>query len=107
MTKYLSQAFTPHPLKIFLLLLLDPTLPFLNHGSFGATPVPVFKQWQAWQRQRVKFLARDLEGLLQDARKILAAYFHADADDLIHIPNAIFGMNFVARSCRWRPATRC
>lgn len=31
------------------LFLLDPTVVFLNHGSFGATPRPVFEVYQEWQ----------------------------------------------------------
>ena len=30
-------------------LLLDPEVIFLNHGSFGATPVAVFDDYQKWQ----------------------------------------------------------
>ena len=45
---------------------LDPTVTFLNHGSFGATPRSVFEAYQAWQlrleRQPVLFLARELDG---------------------------------------------
>jgi len=40
--------------------LLDPEITFLNHGSFGATPEPVFHEYQRWQRelesQPVEFL---------------------------------------------------
>jgi isopenicillin-N epimerase len=42
--------------------ILDPQIIFLNHGSFGATPKPVFDIYQAWQseleHQPVEFLDR-------------------------------------------------
>ena len=31
--------------------MLDPNIVFLNHGSFGACPRPVFEIYQAWQRK--------------------------------------------------------
>jgi isopenicillin-N epimerase len=49
--------------------LLDPTVVFLNHGSFGACPKPVFAQFQHWQleleRNPVEFLGRRSAGLLR------------------------------------------
>jgi len=61
--------------------LLDPSVTFLNHGSFGATPRAVFETYQEWQleleRQPVLFLARRLEGLLAEARAALGAYVGA------------------------------
>ena len=81
---------------------LDPNVIFLNHGSFGATPKPVFAEYQDWQRrlenQPVLFLGRELDHLLFDARKELGRYLNADPADLIFIPNATFGVNLVARS---------
>jgi isopenicillin-N epimerase len=45
---------------------------FLNHGSYGASPRPVFAAYQRWQRELeaepVEFLGRKLSGLLADAR---------------------------------------
>jgi isopenicillin-N epimerase len=86
------------------LYLLDPDVTFLNHGSFGATPRPVFDAYQAWQRrlewQPVRFLGTELAGHLAEARAALGSYLHADADDLVYIPNATFGVNVVARSLR-------
>jgi isopenicillin-N epimerase len=31
--------------------LLDKSVTFLNHGSFGACPIPVFEEYQRWQRE--------------------------------------------------------
>jgi len=80
---------------------------FLNHGSFGACPRPVFEMYQRWQReleaQPVEFLGRRLGGLLAEARERLAAYLGAHADDLVFVPNATYGMNIVARSLGLQP----
>ncbi|MBN2045208.1 MAG: aminotransferase class V-fold PLP-dependent enzyme [Anaerolineales bacterium] len=89
------------------LFLLDPEITFLNHGSFGATPKPVWDVYLAWQarleRQPVKFMARELSGELKKARRVLGQYLNADADDLVFIPNATFGVNLVARSLDLKP----
>lgn len=81
---------------------LDPDVAFLNHGSFGATPKEVFAIYQEWQRrlehQPVKFLGREIQGLLAEARQSLGSYLNADKDDLIFVPNATTGVNIVARS---------
>lgn len=89
----------PLPKELFL---LDPTVIFLNHGSFGATPRPVFEQYQTWQRelerQPVEFLGRRFDSLMREARAALAAYVHVGVDDLVYVPNATTGLNIVARS---------
>jgi len=82
--------------------LLDPDVAFLNHGSFGACPRPVFESYQAWQRELerepIDFLDRRLPALLADARGAFAAYLHADASDIAFVPNATTGVNLAARS---------
>ncbi len=84
------------------LFLLDPDVVFLNHGSFGATPRPVFDRYQQWQRelerQPVEFLGVRLADLLRDARARLGAYVHTAPDNLVFVPNATTGCNIVARS---------
>lgn len=84
------------------LFLLDPDVVFLNHGSYGATPRPVFAAYQEWQRrlerQPVYFFSHVLEGELRSAREALGAYVNAAADDLVFVHNATFGVNVVARS---------
>jgi isopenicillin-N epimerase len=89
------------------LFLLDPEVVFLNHGSFGATPRPVFEAYQEWQRrlerQPVQFLAGELMGHLRQARQALGEYVGALADDLAFVPNATVGVNLVARSLALEP----
>lgn len=84
------------------LFLLDPEIVFLNHGSFGATPRPVFAAYQAWQRrlerQPVAFLLDELPGHLAAARRDLGCFLNAGPDDVVYVPNATFGVNVVARS---------
>ena len=57
------------------LFLLDPDIVFLNHGSFGACPRPVFDVYREWQaeleRQPVEFLNRRVWDLLAEARREL------------------------------------
>ncbi len=81
---------------------LDPSIHFLNHGSFGACPKPVFAAYQDWQlrleRQPVEFLGRRVNGLLAESRTALADYLHAAADDLVYFPNPTTAVNMVARS---------
>lgn len=87
--------------------LLDPDVHFLNHGSYGATPRPVFADYHAWQlrmeRQPVQFFGRDLTGLLKEARDLLATYLGTDGDNLVYVPNATFGVNIIARSIALQP----
>lgn len=87
--------------------LLDPDTVFLNHGSYGACPRPVFDAWQGWQREiernPVLFLGRRSAALLREARARLADYLGARPDDLVFIPNATHGVNVVAQSLRLQP----
>ncbi|MBZ4419645.1 aminotransferase class V-fold PLP-dependent enzyme [Myxococcus sp. RHSTA-1-4] len=86
---------------------LDPEVRFLNHGSFGACPTAVLQR-QSELRARleaepVRFLHREVEPLLDEARAALAAFLDADADDLAFVTNATTGVNTVLRSLRFAP----
>ncbi len=87
--------------------LLDPDTVFLNHGSYGACPRPVFDAWQGWQREMernpVLFLGRRSAGLLRHARERLATYLGAGVDDLVFVSNATTGVNIVAKSLKLKP----
>lgn len=91
--------------------LLEDNVIFLNHGSFGACPRPVFAAYQAWQQrleaQPVRFLGREVWAHLAEARRVLADYLTTNvttsADNLVFVPNATFGVNVVARSLALGP----
>jgi len=91
------------------LFLLDPEIIFLNHGSFGACPRPVFAEYQRLQleleREPVEFLGlrRRFPKLIGAARERLATYVCARPDDLVLVPNATMAVNMVARSLHLRP----
>ena len=82
--------------------LLDPDVIFLNHGSFGAAPRPVFESYQHWQRELeanpVHFLGSRAPDLLAAAREKLGGFINACGDDLAFVPNVTYGLNVVARS---------
>ena len=87
--------------------LLDPGVTFLNHGSYGACPRPVFARYQELQRELernpVEFLARRFNELTAGSRAALAAFVGARPDDLVFVPNATAGLNAAIRSLRLEP----
>ncbi len=87
--------------------LLDADVTFLNHGSFGACPIPVLElQTQLRQQlecQPVDFFVRQWESLLDQARRQLAEFVGVQAEDLVFVPNATTGINSVLRSLSFSP----
>jgi len=82
--------------------MLDPDVIFLNHGSFGSTPKPVFDVYQNWQRelerQPVEFLDRRFAERMVESRTVLAGYLGTRQDNLVYVTNTTMGVNIVARS---------
>ena len=84
--------------------LLDPSIAFLNHGAFGATPKAVLEKQEElrvrMEQEPVKFLARDLEGLLDDVRRSFAGFIGASPENLAFVSNATAAVNGVLRSLK-------
>jgi len=82
--------------------MIDPDIIFLNHGSFGATPIPVLEKYQFWQRelekQPVEFLGRRITSLLEESRTKLANHLNAEPDEIVYFPNPTTAINMVARN---------
>ncbi len=87
--------------------LLREDVVFLNHGSFGACPRPVFAAYQGWQleleSQPVEFLGRDLTENMRVPRIALAAELGTTADNIVGLTNATLGLNIVAQSLDLKP----
>jgi isopenicillin-N epimerase len=86
---------------------LDPAVVFLNHGSFGATPLEILEAQarlrSRLEREPVRFLARDLGPMLDSARGTMADLIGCDAEDLVFVSNATEGVNTVLRCLRLEP----
>jgi len=80
---------------------------FLNHGSFGATPMAVREEQRTWQdlmeNEPVRFFEDLMPNILQATRKHLAAFLSCDPDDLALVENATSGVNTVLRSLQFAP----
>lgn len=87
--------------------LLDPDVTYLNHGSFGATPIAVLDAQREWQlrleREPVRFFVKTLESALADSRESLAEVVRCRPDDLAFVSNATTGVNTVLRSLPFGP----
>lgn len=87
--------------------LLDPNVIYFNHGSFGATPRPVFESYQRWQRelesQPTAFFGRQAPGLLAQARSILAEFLGTSSQNLAFVTNVTTGLNAIVNSIKLQP----
>lgn len=82
--------------------LLDKNITFLNHGSFGACPKPIFDEFQRFQLELendpVHFIQKKLPVYLKEAKKPLAKFIGCEMEDFFFTPNPTFAINTVMRS---------
>ena len=85
---------------------LDPTIHFLNHGSYGATPGYVQLAQSRWrdelEHEPVRFMGDVLPEALRIAVAHLAAFVGASVSRLAMVENATSGANAVLRSISWK-----
>jgi isopenicillin-N epimerase len=86
---------------------LDPSLTFLNHGSYGAVPAEV-SQYQSdlrarMERDPVRFYKVDLEPLMDDMRRDLGTFLHCEPRDLAPFANATQAICTVLNNITFNP----
>jgi isopenicillin-N epimerase len=84
--------------------LLREDITFLNFGSFGACPKPIFDDYQKWQRileiEPVQFITVDGYEYLKTSRKALAKYINCQENNLVFVTNPTFAINILAKSLK-------
>ena len=77
--------------------LLNPDITFLNHGSYGACPIPVFKEYQKWQKklenQPVQFMTKLLWKNLKKSREALGEFIKCSEKDILLFSNPTMAVN--------------
>lgn len=87
--------------------ILNPDVAYLNHGSFGACPQPVFDDYQKWQRllerDPYQFMLKTGVSHLEESKKTLADYIHCDQDDIVYVQSPTMAMNIVIKNLDLKP----
>lgn len=86
------------------LFLLNPEITFLNHGSFGACPKPVFEEYQKFQRmlesEPIQFITKTGPELLDVSKAALAEFLNCNKKDLVYVTNPTTALNIVIQSLK-------
>lgn len=82
--------------------LLDQSITYLNHGSFGASPKPIFEEFQRLQleleNEPVQFIVKKSLIYLKTAKEKLAEYVGCKPEDFFFTPNPTVAVNTILRS---------
>ncbi len=85
----------------------DPSIVFLNHGSFGGTPRVMQEAQTRWreqlEREPVDFFVNQHWGVMDAARAALSPVVHAPEESLALVPNATIGVATVLANLRLAP----
>jgi isopenicillin-N epimerase len=80
---------------------------FLNHGSFGACPVPVLEKREQLLRQieldPMQFMLSDYQPLLSSALEALTRFTGAEKDSLVFVENCTAGINTILHNISLKP----
>jgi len=81
---------------------LNREIVYLNHGSFGATPLAVREQETQYRNrleaEAIDFILNELPGLYHENKKALAEFVGASPHDLVLIQNTTTGVSHILNS---------
>jgi isopenicillin-N epimerase len=84
---------------------IDPSLRFLNHGSYGAVPreVTAYRAslLERMERDAVRFYKVDLEKLMDEWRIVLSDFVGCQPYDMAPMPNATVAIATVLHNTQW------
>ena len=87
--------------------LLKKDICFLNFGSFGACPKPIFERYQQYQleleQEPVQFITVTGPQHLETSRRALATYLNCNEKDLVYVTNPSYAVNIIAKSLDLKP----
>ncbi len=82
--------------------LLRKDITFLNFGSFGSSPKPIFETYQNFQReleaQPVEFIIEKAPQYLKNSRMALGQFLNCHEDDVVSVTNPSYGVNIIAKN---------
>ena len=77
---------------------------YLNHGSFGACPKPIFEDYQNWQRilenEPVQFVQKTSQGYLENSKNALAKFLNCNQDDVVYVTNPSTAFNIIIKGLK-------
>jgi isopenicillin-N epimerase len=89
---------------------LDESVTFLNHGSFGACPVPVLEKQIQYRKQLesepLRFFMRECDALIDISRNKLASFVNCNPNDLVFVTNATAGSEYGLQVTRFQARFR-
>lgn len=87
--------------------LLDNSITFLNHGSFGACPKPIFEEFQRLQleleNEPVQFIQKKSNVYLKVAKERLSKYIGCQPEDFFFTSNPTVAVNTIMRNLNLQP----
>jgi isopenicillin-N epimerase len=86
--------------------LLDKDAFYLNHGAFGACPVPILEKQQEYRNMLeshpIRFMLREMDDLIYHSKTKLAVFTGVKQRDIAFVTNATQGVNTVLKSLTFK-----